>query len=74
MRLPEDQRVSPTSPLKRGDLVLAPFPFTDLSAVTYRPAVILTPDPMKLPKGHRLGIAGHYGFVSDDAAVVEVAR
>jgi mRNA interferase MazF len=23
-----------------------PFPFTDLSAVKYRPAVILTPDPM----------------------------
>ena len=34
-----------TRPLCKGDLILVPFPFTDLTAVKYRPAVILTPQP-----------------------------
>ncbi|MBI2458219.1 MAG: type II toxin-antitoxin system PemK/MazF family toxin [candidate division NC10 bacterium] len=34
-----------TRPLRKGDLILVPFPFTDLTAVKYRPAVILTPEP-----------------------------
>lgn len=34
-----------TRPLRKGDLILAPFPFTDLTAIKYRPAVILTPEP-----------------------------
>ena len=35
-----------TRPLRKGDLILVPFPFTDLTAVKYRPAVILTPEPI----------------------------
>lgn len=32
-------------PLARGDLVLVPFPFTDLSATRLRPAVVVWSDP-----------------------------
>lgn len=33
-------------PLQRGNIVLVPFPFTDLSGQKVRPAVIISPNPI----------------------------
>jgi len=37
----------PQAVLERGDVVLVPFPFTDLTAEKLRPAVIISTDPQK---------------------------
>jgi len=45
----ERQSKHSTQPLlKRGDVVLVPFPFTDLTSQKLRPAVILSVDPQRI--------------------------
>ena len=38
---------SKVPPLKRGDIILVPFPFTDLSVSKVRPAIIVSADPQQ---------------------------
>ncbi|MDH4137203.1 MAG: type II toxin-antitoxin system PemK/MazF family toxin [Anaerolineae bacterium] len=38
--------MTPVFPLPRGDIILVPFSFTDLSGQKVRPALIISPNPV----------------------------
>ena len=40
-------RAAPGAVLRRGDVVLVPFPFTDLTAEKLRPAVVVSVEPQE---------------------------
>jgi mRNA interferase MazF len=79
-----------TRPLRKGDVILVPFPFTDLTAIKVRPAVILTPEPTgadlvvaylssvipeePLPPGHLLIASDHPEFPSTGLKQTSVIR
>jgi mRNA interferase MazF len=59
-----------TTNYKRGDIVLVPFPFTDLRSAKQRPALVISPDALNSVREDLL-LAGITSQIPDARAVDE---
>ena len=59
-----------TTTYKRGDIVLVPFPFTDLSSSKRRPALIISPDSFNASKQEVVLVAITSQIGTDPHAIV----
>ena len=59
-----------TTNYKRGDIVLVPFPFTDLRSAKQRPALVISPDALNSAREDLL-LAGITSQIPDARAVDE---
>src|SRR5438874_13781255 len=59
-----------TTRYKRGDIVLVPFPFTDLSSSKRRPALIVSPDSFNASKQDVVLVAITSQIATDPQAIV----
>ncbi len=58
-----------TTGYKRGDIVLVPFPFTDLSSSKRRPALVVSPDSFNTLREDLLLVAITSQLVDDENVV-----
>ena len=59
-----------TTTYKRGDIVLVPFPFTDLSSSKKRPALIVSPDSFNASKQDVVLVAITFQIGADPHSIV----
>ena len=62
-----------TTPYRRGDVVLVPFPFTDLTSSKKRPAVVISPDSFNAQQQDLVVVAITSQLTDSDDAVLLTA-
>ena len=59
-----------TTAYRQGDIVLVPFPFTDLSSAKKRPGVVVSPDPFNRLSQDVILVAITSHFTTDEDVTV----